>query len=546
MSTSNPTDDNDAPTTNINDIDEDDSVRSRDKTAGALVEVKEGDDSDDDGIDANFFSTRRPKDAMAGLGSGVKSICKGVAAGAAALVAGPIMGAKNEGAKGFAKGLGAGVLGAVVFPVWGTTVGVTQMVRGVINTPEALAEERNGKKWDDTLRQWVEYNLKDAAAQIPNTDDEDILGAARNRASKSQKASSSGGSKTGPVDMTYYEALGVEPTATSSEIKKAYYLLARQLHPDKNPDDAEASKKFQKVGEAYQVLSNDELRAKYDANGLAAVDDNTFVDNSAFFTMLFGNEKFDHLVGRLNLAMLTSSGVDLEEKEAALLQERRETRLAVQLATLLQAYTDGEREQFSKAMAATAQELAEVSFGEDMLHTIGYIYANQAEQALGHFGAKWEARGHALKTKFAVAGSAWKMYRKYRATTKANKSEEAAASKAAGAEGEEGEQDEEAKAKEQQEKQEKQRTQELEMLPLFLETMWSVTLIDIENTVKAVCDKVLSDMSEGPEVRKLRADALLELGSIFSKAKSSKEGPKDFQKIMEEAIINCAAKEDRN
>ena len=59
------------------------------------------------------------------------------------------------------------MLGAVVFPVWGTTVGVAQMVRGVINTPEALAEERNGKKWDAKLRQWVEYNLEDVAAQIP-------------------------------------------------------------------------------------------------------------------------------------------------------------------------------------------------------------------------------------------------------------------------------------------------------------------------------------------------------------------------------------------
>ena len=70
----------------------------------------------------------------------------------------------------------------------------------------------------------------------------------------------------------YYEVLGVSKTATADELKKAYRKLALQYHPDKNQGDKEAEEKFKEAAEAYDVLSNQEKRQRYDQFGHAGVD----------------------------------------------------------------------------------------------------------------------------------------------------------------------------------------------------------------------------------------------------------------------------------
>ena len=72
----------------------------------------------------------------------------------------------------------------------------------------------------------------------------------------------------------YYEVLGVGKDAGADDIKRAYRKAAMKYHPDRNPGDKEAEAKFKEVGEAYEVLSDPDKKARYDQFGFAGVDPN--------------------------------------------------------------------------------------------------------------------------------------------------------------------------------------------------------------------------------------------------------------------------------
>lgn len=70
-----------------------------------------------------------------------------------------------------------------------------------------------------------------------------------------------------PGKKDYYEILGVGRGASADEIKKAYRKLTRKYHPDANPGDAEAERKYKEINEANEVLSDPQKRAQYDQFG---------------------------------------------------------------------------------------------------------------------------------------------------------------------------------------------------------------------------------------------------------------------------------------
>jgi len=77
-------------------------------------------------------------------------------------------------------------------------------------------------------------------------------------------------------ERDYYEVLGVSKSATNDELKRAYRRLALKYHPDKNPGDKEAERKFKEAANAYEVLSNPEKRKMYNLKGHAGLEDMGF------------------------------------------------------------------------------------------------------------------------------------------------------------------------------------------------------------------------------------------------------------------------------
>ena len=87
----------------------------------------------------------------------------------------------------------------------------------------------------------------------------------------------------------FYHILGISRAATTNQIKKAYRQLAKELHPDKNKDDPNASEKFQDLGAAYEVLSDPDKRKKYDECGEECVKKEGMMGSADPFASFFGD-----------------------------------------------------------------------------------------------------------------------------------------------------------------------------------------------------------------------------------------------------------------
>ena len=342
-------------------------------------EEKKEDEETFDLTAVGIGSKTPPRHAGDGLYRCIRSVLVGAVGGVAMTLAAPVMGARESGIKGFAGGCAQGVVGLVALPLIGVAQGVYDLGRGIGATPVAIQATVVGKEWDGTS--WQFYDLGRERDAVDAIDPDAAFAAARKR-QREEKAAFKKGSglfapSTNVASTEFYDVLDVPPDASAARIKKSYYKKALQCHPDKHPGDADAAAKFQKIGAAYQVLSNPQARARYDASGDAG--EVPALDSTTLFAVVFGSAKFEDFVGELQLAQLAQEeqdDTDVPDEERAYLQRKREVDCAAKVVDLLDPYASGRLDEaaFEVSLKPLAQDLASNAFGAALLDVVGYAY----------------------------------------------------------------------------------------------------------------------------------------------------------------------------
>ena len=448
----------------------------------------------------------------------------------------------------------AGALGAAAVVVGGALAGVTQIVRGVAATPEALTAPRQGKWWNENEGKWVKTDMNEEKKSLDNVpeDDSDILGKAKQEVD--QSAQNSNGTV---ADMFYYDTLELPADAEPSAIKRKYYLMARKYHPDKNPGDEEAATKFKDIAAAYQVLSDPELRAKYDRDGregLSATQDSIDepqLDPTLLFAFLFGSDKFSDYTGPLATATSASIGdankVSLQDARA--LQKRRVVRLAVKLVDKIQPFVErckqgagkDDTDDVEQVWAAEAIELSQASFGYELLQTLGKIYQMFAAM---YEGSIESGQGLPKLSEWAAAQRAEMDKKKA-----ANKTQMETFKAGLDMMKLKMEMDEKLKMCESDDKRaEVQREMEEKAQVIMVRIFWTTTVVDITSTLNEVCKVVFHDQAVDKEERMFRCTAVKKLGGIWL-ATPEPEGREDSAKRLYEeaafaAMVETAKRKD--
>ncbi|KAL7534248.1 hypothetical protein ACHAWF_004767 [Thalassiosira exigua] len=539
----------------------------------------------------SLFSTRRPKDGWAGLSSGLKSASKGTVAGVASLIAQPIAGAQEGGVKGFFGGLATGVASAVALPVTGICVGAYQVGRGVANSVEAVNSSKAGMQWNQDKREWVFYYL--------NKDKEEVeeLEAALKAAKEDGTTASGDAAKTDlnekkVKDREYYDLLGVSTNASAGDIKKAYYKEARKCHPDKCPGDPEAAAKFQTLGHAYQILSNEQTRANYDKNGKPesnSADANLAdeIDPLIFFAVMFGSHLVEPYVGELWIAttadtmmkdaMQQQQAMDKEnmtEEDAAeflanktsteemlLKQRKREIKCALNLREKIMPFLEAKDENdlaaFKVSLEEEASKIADTSFGATFLVTIGFALQVEGEEFLGFQNTALGMGGHAARWKktrkntqnnFKLMGAGINAATTGRKAMKEVEAAQRAMDEKRAQEGVDSDADGEQSGID--EEQAKLAAQKLEeTIPALLELAWAINIRDISRTLKNACKKLFTDAEVPMATRIQRAEAIRLVGAEFFSIGKSRGGEKysvkdaaDIKARAEVAVMTTMAK----
>jgi len=476
----------------------------------------------------------RPSDCGNG---GLQCVClsaAGAGAGLATLFVLPVACTYENGFCGCVSGSVGGVLGGAFFLVGGFVCGCVQLGRGIIATPRAIMSMLEGKDWDENSHEWVFYNLPHEAEMLEKMDLKDFVWRLGSKAStpapntlalEVYEGPPTNRTASGVRETALYDVLGVQPSASHSEIKKQYYRLARQLHPDKNPGDELAKKRFQEVSDAYQVLSDDDLRAKYDDQGKEAIGQQPQMDATTFYTLLFGSEKFEPLIGQMLLLTSMTLEEDTEVEAAGgnkldlqnFLMRKRQVTCAVNLRELVEPFVSGAADEaaFRASMKVYGTDLVSVPIGAALLRCIGKAYEYRASQALSSgnvsgglgeriyaCGAQVYHAGHTISTHVSAASAVLNLVQNISTTQEEESGEEDLAL-------------------------------DPEAMGQVARLIWTSSIIEIEDLLKQVCFKLTRDTSIKKEDRRKRAKALAIIGEVFSELGSPlADGPSDLAQRM--------------
>lgn len=213
---------------------------------------------------------------------------------------------------------------------------------------------------------------------------------------------------------------------------------------------------------------------------------------------------------------MAMAGVELSKSDLSTLQQRRETRVAIHLSDLVRKFVEGDVEGFERDTTALAVDLSKASFGTTMLHSIGFMYINSAEQWLGDpmngagnvvvsmfegVGAKFRQKRQQVTAQAGALGAAWKVYQEFRK----------AGDDLGDGTGNNPSTPEEAQA---QVKARMAAAQEA-ILPHVIEALWNASVLDIQTTIRHAVSKLLHDSSVTHEARVKRAYGVKAIGNVF-------------------------------
>jgi curved DNA-binding protein CbpA len=396
-----------------------------------------------------MYGATSPDHLLSGLGSGLHTLGLCVVGGVLVLVALPTKLATDAHRNaGLPAAIAAGTAGTIVGALAGAVTVAAgglqlawQLVVGLVRTPAALIEwlRGSGRHWDGLAREWAHYDMHRERDMVLNVTEDEFLRRSQHRRRQQQKDSSSGAllkslfaspipspfslntegesasererresrasrrrrpTQRAVQDRVLYDVLQVDPHASSAEIKRAYHRQARAHHPDRHTppqqstgaaaEAAAATRRFQRVAQAYQILGDESLRRAYDQRGQALLleEEQGVLQAGLLYRLVFGAESFEGLVGELQIAHwlrlvaetstaatasastaasrdknkpssdVSDSEVDEEEDDeeedpALRLQFRqraRELALAEQLASRLDVFVRGDLEAFRRAV----------------------------------------------------------------------------------------------------------------------------------------------------------------------------------------------------